>query len=604
MQYGIPFSLCRLVIAYVLCVTASSFAAEQHASRIKVFARDTVALIAELEGCGYDVLGHSRKEGFVEIVGRRPEQESLRNAGHNIQVVEDRVSPEGELAVPSGYRDYSSLVPALYAIETSYPAIADLIDVGTNYGVGTTYENRHLYAMKISDNVTVDEDEPNIFIVCCHHAREVTTAEYGMWIIDKLTALYGSDSNVTRWVDQNQIYVAPIWNPDGHQYCFDVYNLWRKNRSPHGSDYGVDLNRNYDFNWNGPRGGSTTPGSITYRGPSIASEQETQTCVAFAEDRCFAKSLDLHSYGSEVLYTYYSAGTFPAVLEQWHKDKAGEMSSAFNYGGNRRKPSAEGEHYEWELSKIGAFSFLVETGSSFQPSYAVAQSEFADHIWPGVQWFLDHETPLMGHVTQAGTGAPIQADIGIAGITYTEDEIRQSCARTGSFHGFLPGDNYAITFAATGYIPVTVSANIVTGQSTVLDVELEFDGDSDLLPDRWELAQGLSTNQSSGDDGTYGDPDEDGMHNLAEYLADTHPKNPDSKLAFISVVTTAGGVELEWKGGVAARQSLQRRGDLSSLSEEWTTIHTNVPPTDITNAFVDGSVAHTGLYYRISAERP
>ena len=47
---------------------------------------------------------------------------------------------------------------------------------------------------------------------------------------------------------------APIWNPDGYEYVWDVNNMWRTNRKPAGSSFGIDLNRNYDVGtscWHG-----------------------------------------------------------------------------------------------------------------------------------------------------------------------------------------------------------------------------------------------------------------------------------------------------------------------------------------------------------------
>ena len=54
------------------------------------------------------------------------------------------------------------------------------------------------------------------------------------------------------------------------------------------------------------------------------------------------------------------------------------------------------------------------------------------------------------------------------------------------------------------------------------------DTDGDLLPDYWEECKGLGLNDSSGDDGTYGDPDVDGLTNYWEYFYGTDPNDSDS----------------------------------------------------------------------------
>jgi hypothetical protein len=437
-------------------------------SRVKVFSNDPVSLIQELERSNHDVLGINRREGFVEILADQKEIRTLESAGHEVEVLSFTTR-----AVPSGYHDYDAFVTLYQDLAASYPHIAKLVDVGAEMGTGNTYESRKLYAMKISDNVDDDEDEINIWIVGNHHAREITTGEYDYWIAEKLLKGYMFNANIKKWVDNNQIYIGMTWNPDGLEYCHNTYGYWRKNRKPFvGGDVGVDLNRNFDIDWDGPGGGSTDPSSDTYRGPSPNSEAETQAEVAWGADRHFAKVLDFHSYGSEVLYTYYSSSDFPTLLENWFRGRAIALAAACNYGGNYRKPSAMGEHYEYQLANLGAFAFLIETGLEFQPAFATAQSEFNDHIWPGVQWFLDHEIPLRGHVTEAVTGDPIEAEMAITGVTYKMGETRKSEPRFGRYHYHLPPGTHEITFSAPGYAPRTFDVTVAADESTLLEVQL------------------------------------------------------------------------------------------------------------------------------------
>ncbi len=453
-------------------MTTSLVAQNREFFRLEVYQDDTVALLYDLERSGFDILGRNGPGGFVEVIATPQQVSSLRSSGMKFRVVESS-SGKGSRGIPAGYRDWLEHKAELLGFQAGHPEIALLSDAGIEYGVGTTHEDRQLLVMKISDNVHVDEDEPNILLTLNRHAREVTTAEYGLWIIENLTSLYGTDPAVTNWVDNYQIYIASCWNPDGFQYCFDYDEWWRKNRSPQaGGNFGVDLNRNYDFNWYGPYSGSTDPSSIIYKGPYPNSEQETKTEVALAQERRFAKTMDFHSYGQELVYTYYLSSSFPSALESYLKSEAEEIAFAFNYGGSHRKASAEGEAYQWELCNASTFSFLVETGTSFQPSHSTAQSEFADHIWPGVKHFLGRRIPLRGHVVEADTGVPIVADIEITGINYTQGEIRKTEPRFGSFQYFLPQGAYDITFSAAGYDPETFTVNIVGGRSTLLEVNL------------------------------------------------------------------------------------------------------------------------------------
>jgi len=458
------------ILIALLIVLLGGFAAADSVTeyRVEVSTSDTVSLLRTLERQDFDVLGHNRDAGIVEIVATPFEIKLLEAMGFELKI---KSSAFGD-SIPAGYRDHNTILSQLQTWASTYPAICQDIDVGVFTGEGTTYEGRHIHAMKISDNVNQDEDEPRILIVSCHHAREIVTPELALYAIEQLLTNYGSDPEITAIVDNNELWIAPVWNPDGYTYCFTTYDYWRKNRTPVGSGYyGVDLNRNYPYGWNGPAGGSTSPSSDTYRGPSVASEQETKNMLALARDRHFAKQLDFHSYGQEVLYTYYYSSSFPSTLESYYSTEAGQLSQQLGYNGYKRKPSAEGEHYHWELNELGTYSFLAETHYTFQPSYSSALAE-AQLVWPGIKWLMQHEIPLKGHVTEAGTGNPIEADISIAGINYTQGEIRRCEDDYGRFHYFLPAGSYSVTFSASGFNSRTVQASVTNDKSTTIETQL------------------------------------------------------------------------------------------------------------------------------------
>jgi len=60
---------------------------------------------------------------------------------------------------------------------------------------------------------------------------------------EQLFAGYGIDPAITAVVDEHEIWVVPVWNPDGYDYVFSTDNLWRRNRRPVDGAVGVDLNR-------------------------------------------------------------------------------------------------------------------------------------------------------------------------------------------------------------------------------------------------------------------------------------------------------------------------------------------------------------------------
>ena len=87
--------------------------------------------------------------------------------------------------------------------------------------IGASYEGRELWAVKISDNVGVDEGEPEVLLSAGQHAREHLTIEMALYLIDELTSRYATDPRIKGIVDSREIWIIPNVNPDGSEY--DLY---------------------------------------------------------------------------------------------------------------------------------------------------------------------------------------------------------------------------------------------------------------------------------------------------------------------------------------------------------------------------------------------
>lgn len=471
--------LLPLLAAGMLAGSGSAVAAEP-LRQVRIQAGDPQALAAILRQAGFDVLSADPAAGSVDVVVSASDLERLETAGLAPVTVaigrpfrelqEQRARQPGLLPVPPGYPDLAAVIAEMTARAAAFPAICQQVDLTTAYGLPPTAEGRHLHAVKISDHVLVDEDEPAFLMVSNHHCREIVTPVIALYAIDQLTSLYGSDPAVTELVDGCEIWIAPVWNPDGYEYVFDVDNMWRKNRHVFATGIGVDLNRNYPQGWFNACSGSSSPSSIIYKGPSPASEAETQTMIAWSLDRRFAKVIDYHSSGREVLHGYACwSYPFDAYLEQ----EATLISNAAGYGGDHRSPSADGEHFEWQFGSRAAYAFLMETATEFQPSYASAQAE-AEAVWPSTLMMLERPLPLWGHVTDALTGEGLTAGVSYAGVSFPNGEANTSGGAAGRYHAFLPAGVYDVVFEADGYVARTIPGIAVDLESsTQLDVALD-----------------------------------------------------------------------------------------------------------------------------------
>ncbi len=311
----------QLVVALAVLIAAvppaSSAPAEgppAHAL-IQVFLEDLAVDVEELNRCGYDIAYVNRKAGTADLVVTPQDLDEIQAKGYAFTVLQvsrrgaaafgARTEGAEQVEVDTLYKDLTEIRAFLVATETAYPAIAK------RYSIGASNNARPMYAMKISDNVAVDEDEPVVFFNGQHHAREVMSTEVALDIIEYLTTRYATDPNVQRWVNGREIWIVPTVNPDGNYIVFNTDDFWRKNARDNNnngsfdSGDGVDINRNYPFQWGGVCNGSSgNTSDETYRGVSSGSEPETQAIMQLAREQHPVFTVDYHSYAEEVYYAY------------------------------------------------------------------------------------------------------------------------------------------------------------------------------------------------------------------------------------------------------------------------------------------------------------
>ena len=170
----------------------------------------------------------------------------------------------------SGYHTYAEMVADVDTVVAAHPAIARKV------AIGTSYQGRTIWAVKISDNVAVDENEPEVLFDGLTHSDEHMGLEMTLHIMHWLADGYGHDVRITNIVNSREIWIVLAVNPDGAEYDIagGKFHFWRKNRqpTPGTTSIGTDLNRNFGYRWGIAEGRtSKNPAAITYMGPSAFS---------------------------------------------------------------------------------------------------------------------------------------------------------------------------------------------------------------------------------------------------------------------------------------------------------------------------------------------
>lgn len=168
--------------------------------------------------------------------------------------------------------------------------------------------------------------------------------------------------------------------------------------------------------------------------------------------------------------------------------------------------------------------------------------------------------------------------------------------------------SYQTRAAGTLGATLVITGSLLYGTNTVPvlgDEEVHIlpimDTDHDGMADSWEIYFGLSPTNAA--DAAL-DSDGDGMSNLQEYLADTSPTNRASVLRITSLAWSNGLPRIQWQGGISATQYLERRSPLGGTLLSWTTLSVSLPPTSVTNSFVDTNApGGNSVFYRLRAIR-
>jgi hypothetical protein len=209
--------------------------------------------------------------------------------------------------------------------------------------IGYSWEGRPILCLKVSDNVGIDEDQPELMYMGNHHAREWITVEVPLRLAMMLTDSFGVNPALTALVNSREFFIIPSVNPDGFDYDYNTNNYWRKNRRNNGDGtYGVDLNRNYDGSQNGDAAGdwggagsSHSTADLTYCGPAAFSEPEAQAIRDFFMARQIGMSMSYHTYSELVMWPWgYTADPAPdvAILSALGIEMAGLISSETGSG--------------------------------------------------------------------------------------------------------------------------------------------------------------------------------------------------------------------------------------------------------------------------------
>ena len=267
--------------------------------------------------------------------------------------------------------------------------------------IGKTFEDRLIHGFYIGKDLSPESQitSKNImFISGLHHSREPLTINMIVFLMFRIFRDSGACSEEAdeqksiKWhlfFKHNALFIVPIVNIDSYIFMNenwqsddeeDVLDI-RKNRNIAKEctiyNGGVDLNRNYDFNWGMDNNGSSDdPCQQDYRGSAPFSEPETRAIRDYVQTHpTIVTAVNNHSYGNCWTYPYnFLYDDDNQLLEQkkpkfytFYNEFVEEMKEKkieAHYGNNSKTIDyvTNGEAGDWMLEKHNIIDLDVELG--------------------------------------------------------------------------------------------------------------------------------------------------------------------------------------------------------------------------------------------------
>ncbi|NUN10003.1 MAG: immune inhibitor A [Ignavibacteriaceae bacterium] len=392
----------RIILLALLFVPVISFSQTFRLVKINI---DSHESLVELNKLGINLEDAARtKDNSVEVFMSESEFERLNMLPYTYEIlIEDwmayyqslpKLSESEKLAALSeskelynvegfgygsmgGYYTFQEVVNHLDSMYNRYPNL-----ITQKYSIGTSQLGRTIWAAKISDNPNVNENEPQTLFDGLIHAREPQSMATVMYFMYYLLENYGINPEVTYLVNNREFYFVPCLNPDGYEHNRSTApnggGSWRKNRRNNSNSDGVDLNRNFGYKWGyDNNGSSSTPSSVTYRGPSAFSEPEAQAIRNLAIEKRFRTYINYHSYNNSIIYPWGYINTLtPDSLEFIEFASYMSRFNGYDYGtsyqtlGYVSNGTARDYMYGEQVEKNKIYSYVFEIGGS------------SDGFWP------------------------------------------------------------------------------------------------------------------------------------------------------------------------------------------------------------------------------
>ena len=366
------------------------------------------------------------------------------------------------------YPTHSAYINIMEKFQTDYP---DLCEVEQ---FGTSVNGKKLMVAKISDNVSEEEKEPKFFYQSTIHGDETAPWIMMLNLIEHLCKDYNSDARVKKLVDNIEIWINPLANPDGTYGTGDQISSPRRYNANN-----KDLNRDFPFVNLERDGGNYTPWN---RG-----QPETNATVDLGDENTFTMSADFHGGTELVCYIWGMSGTNHAD-KTWWQYVGSEWADLAQDNSPSGYFTAQGgclNCYQWyqvqgeRMNHAGHKQHCRDLTVEVSTSKFLSESRLIDY-WgyqkESIMTYLEQVLyGIHGTVTDLNTGDPLE-DVEVFVENHDVNNSQVFTDKFGGFYRPIQSGTHDLTFSLQGYEDKTVeNVSVTNKQTTTLDVQL-WDG--------------------------------------------------------------------------------------------------------------------------------
>lgn len=399
----------------------------------------------------------SAVKGSVAVVHASVEQlEALARAGYVFELL-----PAEKLF--ETYPSCDEITGAIEALVAGHPDIARM------QSLGDSVEGRAIWAVLITDNPDVEEDEPEFRYISTMHGNEPPGKVLCLNLIETLLTEYGADPRITALVDETAIWIVPLMNPDGYA---------RKSRY---NAAGIDLNRSF------PVYPDDFTGTIYGGAPLLDAGRapETAHIMRWTAENSFVLSANLHSGSLVANYPYDDDGGVSGVYAAAPDDLLfQELALRYSFHNPEMYASSlfpqgitngaawyviRGGMQDWMYRYAGCCELTLEISEDWAPPLSELSALWALNKESMLSYMEAVHIGIRGIVTDEQTGAPLYVKVMAASNSqpvFTDPDV-------GNYHRLLLPGSYSLTFSANGYVSKTIEGIVVIeGPATRVDAAL------------------------------------------------------------------------------------------------------------------------------------